>query len=88
MREFRLLVDFEVVEFLIALPLRQRKLLHASLQRIWNDPTSMSDYRETDAVGRFVEIHLCRDYAIKYWIDHAACHIKILDIYPADWPRS
>jgi hypothetical protein len=86
--DYQLLVAWPVVELLESLPRRERRRLREGLMSISRDPGGKSDYQEPDAVGRPVEIHVCAGYAFKYWIDHADRHIKVLDMYPADRPRS
>ena len=86
--EYKLLVAWPVVELLESLPRRERRHLRECLVFIHRDPRGMSDYQEPDAVGRPVEIHVCSGYAFKYWIDHADRHVKVLDMHPADRPRS
>ena len=86
--EYQLLVAWPVVELLDSLPRRECRRLRECLVAIRRDPRGRSDYQEPDAVGRPVEIHICAGYAFKYWIDHADRHIKVLDLYFADRPRS
>ena len=86
--DYELLVAWPVVELLKSLPMRERRRLRECLMWIIRDPSGRSDYQERDAVGRSVEIHVCAWYAFKYWIDHTDRHIKLLDVYPADRPRS
>ena len=81
---FRLLVDFEVVEYMGSLPRRDRLLLRQRFLQIHDFPGNFSDYKESDATGRTVHINICGRYAIKYWADFADRHIKILDLRLAD----
>jgi hypothetical protein len=86
--DYQLLVAWPVVELLESLPRRERRRLRECLISISRDPNGESNYQEPDAVGRPVEIHVCAEYAFKYWIDHADRHIRVLDLYPAGCPRS
>jgi hypothetical protein len=86
--DYQLWVAWSVVELLESLPMREGHRVRECLRRISRDPSGRSDYQERDAVGRPVEIHVCAGYAFKYWIDHADRQIKVLDMYPADRPRS
>jgi hypothetical protein len=81
---YRLLIDYDVIEFLETLPRRERMLLRNRLVAIQGQPREHSDYTEPDDTGRPIDIHICGKYAIKYWEDHADRHIKILEIHPAD----
>ncbi len=86
--DYQLLAAWPVVELLESLPRRERRRLRECLMSISRDPGGKSDYQEPDAVGGPIEIHVCAGYAFKYWIDHSDRHIKVLDLYPADRPRS
>ena len=81
---YRLLIDYEVIEFLEALPRRERLLLRNRFVAIREQPRTYSDFTEPDDVGRRVDIHICGRFAIKYWEDQADRHIKILEVHPAD----
>ena len=84
---FRLLVDFEVVEYIASLRPRDRRMLRQRLLQIQEFPGNFADYTETDAHGRTVHISVCRQYAIKFWADWADRHIKVLDLHLADRGR-
>jgi hypothetical protein len=81
---YRLLVDWEVIEKINALPLKTRRTLKTILERIVATPDLLSDYREPNPRGIPLDVHLCGGYAIKYWIDFADRHVKVLDLESAD----
>jgi hypothetical protein len=82
--KFRLLIDYDVIEFLETLPQKDRVMLRNRLVAIQDFPGNFSDYIEYDSVGRRVEIHICGKFTIKFWTDHADQHIKILDLHFTD----
>jgi hypothetical protein len=84
---YRLLIDYEVIEFLETLSRKDQRLLRNRFVAIQGFPSDHSDYIESDSVGRPVDIHICRKYAIKFWADHADRHLKILDVHFADQSR-
>jgi len=84
---YRLLIDYEVIEFLETLGRRDRLLLRNRFVAIQSQPRAHSDYIEADHTGRPIDIHICGKFAIKYWEDHADRHIKILAVHPADQTR-
>ena len=84
---YRLLIDYEVIEFLETLPRKDRLLLRNCFLAIQDYPRRFSDYTETESTGRRVDIHICGKYAIKYWEDSADRHLKILDVHLADSSR-
>lgn len=84
---YRLLIDYEVIEFLEGLSRADQRLLRKSFLSVQDQPGRFSDYTEPDSTGRLVDIHICGKYAIKFWADPADKHIKILDAHLADRPR-
>ncbi|MBI5775252.1 MAG: hypothetical protein HZA89_16135 [Verrucomicrobia bacterium] len=84
--KYRLLIDYEVIEFLETLPRRDRLLLRDRFVAIQDRPRLFSDYAEPDSVDRRVDIHICGKFAIKFWEDFADRHVKILDVRFADQP--
>ena len=82
--KYRLLVDYEVIEFIEKLPRKDQRLLRNRLVTIRDYPQKFSDYTEYDNARRRVDIHICNQYAIKFWEDHADRHVKILDVGFAD----
>ena len=84
MKPYRLLVDWEVIEKLQQLPRSTRQKLRLVLARIAATPDLLSDYREPNPRGIPLDVHLCAGFAIKYWIDFADRHVKVLDLEPAD----
>jgi hypothetical protein len=83
---YRLLVDWEVIEKLNALPRATRQVLRTALSRIAGSPDLVSDYREANPRGIPLDVHLCGGFAIKYWIDFADRHVKVLELESADRP--
>jgi hypothetical protein len=81
---YRLLVDWEVIEKLNQLPLRTRRRLRQALMHIVAAPDRLSDYREPNPRGIPLDVHLCAGFALKYWIDFADRHVKVLDLEAAD----
>lgn len=51
---FRLLIDYEVIEFIEALPRKDRLLLRNRFVAIQDFPGRYSDYTESDSTGRRV----------------------------------
>ena len=82
--EYRLFIDADVLEVVDGLPKRTRRRLLDQFHQIRSFPGKYSDYHETDAVGRRVEIRIFSGWAIHYWDDFADRHIKILAIRSAD----
>ena len=50
-------------------------------------PGNLTDYSETDISGREFRINVFGKHAIKYWIDDADRHVKIMQIRLADQTR-
>lgn len=84
MTQYRLLVDWEVIEKLNQLPVKTRRALREALRRIAHTPDLLSDYREPNPRGIPLDVHVCAGYALKYWIDFPDRHVKVLDLQTAD----
>ena len=77
--KYRLLIDYEVIEFMERLSRKDQRLLRNRFVAIRDYPRRFSDYTQPDSTGRAVDIHICGKYAIKFWEDHSDQHVKILD---------
>ncbi len=84
MSDWRLLVDIDVLDFLRTLSRRDQVELLKRFREIGDYPERFSDFTEQDSVGRRVDVHVLRKFAIKYWADFADRHVKILDVHLAD----
>lgn len=82
--EQRVLIDYDVILFIEALPRRQGRALRNRFVEIAEFPTHYSDCQERDAKGRFLDIHIFGRFAIRYWDDVNDGHLKILEIGLAD----
>ncbi len=85
--DYKLLVDFEALDFVASLQAKDRRLLRDAFLRIQRNPRKHSDYTETDDAGRLLDVHLAGRFTIKFWEDHADGHLKILDVHFADEAR-
>ena len=82
--DYRLLIDYEALEFISALKKADQHALRQRLRAIRTDPVGFSDYLERDPSGRPLHVNICAGYAITYWEDFADRQIKVLDITRAD----
>jgi hypothetical protein len=81
---YRLLVDYEVLEFVSTLKKPVQRAIYQRLRAIQNDPAGHSDYQQKDRTGRPLHVHICAGHALTYWEDFADRHVKILGITKAD----
>ena len=84
MKPYALLVNHVVYEFVERLPRRDMLAVRRRFIQIRDFPGNYSDYNEVDESGVTLEVHVLGKLAIKYWIDDADRHVKVLDIHPAD----
>jgi len=75
---FRLLIDFEVLEFALKLSKAQQRRLFAHFLAMRDFPGNYSDFVEVGERGRQLNVCLFGDFQIRYWIDDADRHVKIL----------
>lgn len=81
---YRLLIDFEAVEFLRGVKRSDQLLLHHRLRQIQEFPSQHVDYVERDSTDRELFVNVCGRFAITFWEDFADRHVKVLDICRAD----
>ena len=81
---YRLLVNYEALEFLSQLKKPVQRLIHRRLKQIQDNPADFSDYQERDPTGRVLHVSLCGDHAITFWEDFADRQVKVLEIACAD----
>jgi hypothetical protein len=82
--EFGLLVEFEVMQFVQALPRATRARVSRDLLEIGKNPHASSEYQEWDKTGRLHDVCIREGLAIHYWIDSADRHVKVMAMRPAD----
>lgn len=80
----RLLLAWQVIEFIEKLPRAERQRMRRRLVEIAAAPDRFSDFAEDDASGRPHQVHLFGRYAIRYWDDFADRDLKVVDIIPSD----
>ena len=78
--DYRLLVDFDVLVTLRALPKQSQDRLMEHFRRLQTAPETMSDGGKFDRSGRRVEVSFHAGFAVYYWIDDADQHVKILEL--------
>ena len=84
MSDYRLLVDWEVIEQLNCLPIRMRRSLRNEIVRLKQYPDSMSEFEEQGDDGRMLNGFTRCGIAILYWIDFPDRHVKVLAMTRAD----
>lgn len=53
------------------------------LRRLADDPYTVGDFKDSDEIGRPLEVKLVGPHAITYWADHAVKEIKVINVEPA-----
>ena len=80
----RLLVAWDVVVSLRALPGRVQRGVHGLFSRLEEAPDLVSEFHVADETGRQLDGFIFEDWAFYYWIDFADRHVKVLAVEPAD----
>jgi hypothetical protein len=78
--QFKLLIDMDVLDILSTFPSSKRRRLYAHFRKIQGFPGNYSEFVEPDDEGRLLDISTFEDILIRYWIDDADQHVKILQI--------
>jgi hypothetical protein len=79
-REYRLLIDADVIDFLRGKPRRIQESILARLRQIAAFPANFYDFTERDRVGRDLGVHMFGSYTIRFWEDPADGHLKVLEV--------
>lgn len=79
-RQYALVFSESAADFILALPPRRRRKARSSVGRLAQDPFLRSDYSIADDTGRMIEHLLVDDFVFAYWLDHAVCEIRIVEI--------
>jgi hypothetical protein len=87
MRPYKLVVDYEALEFFQGLNRRDQFYLHGRLVWLRESPHNYMDKKVTSEDGRELFIFVRGKFAIKYWIDEAVKEIRILDIQLVRFPQ-
>jgi hypothetical protein len=82
--EDRLLIDWDALLFIEALPRQQGRLLRQRLLEICEYPNRFGDFEEPDLKRRPLSVHIYREFAIWFWHDFNDRHVKVLRIGWAD----
>ena len=77
---FRLLIDMDVVDVLSTLSASKRRRLYTHFRKIQKFPGNSSKFVEQDNEGRSLNVSTYEDISIRYLIDDADKHVKILQI--------
>lgn len=80
----RLLLAWQVIEFIETLPRAERQRIRCRLLEITAAPSQFSDFTEEDSAGRPHDVHLFGRYTIRYWDDFVDRDLKIVDIAQTD----
>jgi hypothetical protein len=84
MKPYKLLLVYEVVEFIESSDRGTQPVLHKRLRQIRDFPFNHSEVSELDDIGRRIEINILGKYAIRYRIDDADGEVKVVEIVLAD----
>ncbi len=80
--EFELLITGNVIDALLGFPAQKRRRYLELFRRIQTYPGTFSQYRQKNESGRIVHAYDFEQHEIRYWIDWADRHIKILRLVP------
>ena len=76
----QIVLDEEVMRFVLAVPATKRRRLMAQLEHLRNHNFEPADFREKDRSGRWLSVKALRPFLITYWQDDAVDELRIVDI--------
>jgi len=80
MKPFRLLVDYNVFQFIQTLRRFEQLEIHEHFDQSNEFPHHQKSLIEKDATGRDYFVSLRGTFAVKYWIDEWECEVKVIAI--------
>jgi hypothetical protein len=81
MKPYKLVVDYEAIQFMQALPPAGRKDLHQRLVRLREHPHDCRDATVLNRLDRDYFIYAGGRFAIKFWIDEWEREIRVIDVW-------
>ena len=78
--EFKLLVDADVYDIVSQFAARKRNRFYAQFRNIQRYPANCSDGVVIDSDGRQLDVSVFEGHDIRYWVDMADRHVKILEL--------
>ncbi len=81
MRPYKLLVEYEALEFFQGLNKNEQRYLHGLLVHLCVYPHSQTDRKVRGEDGRYFFAFVRGKFAIKYWIDEPVKEVRVLDVH-------
>lgn len=76
----KLVIEEDVVRFVLALTGASRRLLLSQLEHLRNHCHEVADFREQDRSGRWLSVKALRPFLITYWVDGPVDELRIVDV--------
>lgn len=76
----KLVLDEDVVRFVIALPAASRRRLLIHLEYLQSHSFESADFQEQDASGRLLSVRAFRPFMITYWSDGPVDELRVVDV--------
>jgi hypothetical protein len=80
MDAWKLVLDEEAFQSVLAGPAAQRRALLVVLDGLRNNPSRKPDYFTKDATGRALSVVGLRPFLITYWLDSFVSEVRIVNI--------
>ncbi len=78
--DYRYVLDVDVAEVLLSLPLRQRRYFITISRRLAEDPSQTGEETFLDDSERVVQKKQFGQWRVSYWADHATKEMRIVGI--------
>lgn len=76
----QIVLDEDVMRFVLALPAATRRRLIAHLEHLRNHSADPADFHEKDPSGRWLSVRALEPFLITYWLDGPVDELRIVDI--------
>ena len=78
--EYRYVIDCDVAEILLRLPVRQREELIRAFRLLASDPFQQGESLFKDLTGRDIQKKRFGRWVVSFWADHAVKELRIVGI--------
>jgi len=78
--DYRVFLNYEVMETLRRLRGPDRLLVGRFIESLGPDPFQEGDYKEKDSSGRYIEIKTLGRHVLFFWADHPVSEVKVVGL--------
>jgi len=83
-RPHEIVAPLTVYEVLRGMPRSPRREVESFLHRLADRPALPGDFEAPADDGRIHQVKIVHDWMVSYWVDHAACEVRMTSLEPIE----